>query len=179
MRARIGLTAVLAVSAAFVYASAHQEARKVKCPGDDPHNDAPVFSGGEVVTHIKCGQKVMVVGTKGDYYHVRYANVEGDMHWSEFKGASPPGTAGLLRRAMRRQSRVAAAQAVARRAQAYARTVDPHIAWCDSHGGFDRRQVVNEPVYGTVTDNYGNQPKVTVPLTATYVVCKDGLRIQE
>jgi hypothetical protein len=55
MRARIGLTAVLAVSAAFVYASAHQ-ARKIECVDGDLNYYAPVFSGGEVLTHVKCGQ---------------------------------------------------------------------------------------------------------------------------
>lgn len=60
---------------------------------------------------------------------------------------------------------------------AYARTSDPHIAWCDNHGGFSQRATETENV--NVTDSNTGQSIGTGTIAHTYVVCKDGTRIKE
>jgi hypothetical protein len=123
---------------------------------------------------------VKVIGAKANHYHIRYRNIEGDMHWSELNGASPPGSAaGLLSRVLKRKSGAPIGQAAFTTAQAYARTADPDSAWCVSHGGFDKTQMIDDPVYGTAADNVSDQSNGRVPLTEKYVVCKDATWIQE
>jgi hypothetical protein len=60
---------------------------------------------------------------------------------------------------------------------AYARTSDPHIAWCDNHGGFQQRGTETETVQ--VTNSNTGMLIGTGRISHTYIVCKDGTRIKE
>lgn len=66
---------------------------------------------------------------------------------------------------------------VADAADAYARTSDPHIAWCDNHGGFMQRTTETDTVQ--VTDSNTGMPIGTGRISHTFIVCKDGTRIKE
>lgn len=71
----------------------------------------------------------------------------------------------------------ASLNSVANAADAYARTSDPHIAWCDSHGGFLQRTTESESVQ--VYDSNTGMPIGTGRINRTYIVCTDGTRIKE
>ena len=66
-------------------------------------------------------------------------------------------------------------QGIAQGMQAYARGADPHIAWCDNHGGYLDRAYESETVNVTLTDGQTG----TGTIQHRYVACKDGTRFKE
>jgi hypothetical protein len=144
---------------------------KVQCSGHEKHKylwQSPEST--KIVGEVKCGRKVIVTGPPvwhGSYAYIPVTTTD------KITGYLPSDAFDEKKGPSWREAVAGAATAM----DAYARTSDPHIAWCDNHGGFSQRATETENV--SVTNSSTGQPIGTGTIAHTYVVCKDGTRIKE
>jgi hypothetical protein len=143
---------------------------KVQCSGHEKHKylwQSPEST--KIVGEVKCGRKVIVTGPpvwRGGYAYIPVTTTDKITGYlpsdafDEKKGLS---------------WREVLADSIKQGTDAYARTADPHITWCDNHGGFSERATETE----NVNINPGNGQVVSGTIQHTYIVCKDGTRINE
>jgi hypothetical protein len=124
----------------------------------------------KIAGEVKCGQKVIVIGQPlwlGSFYYIPVVTADKKIGY-------------LSSDALEKKSGPSWREVVAgtgKAMEAYARSADPHIAWCDSHAGFSGRVTDADTV--RVTDSNTGQPIGTGTIAHTYIVCKDGTRIKE
>ncbi len=119
-----------------------------------------------ILKKLQCGQKVKLLDRGSVYSLVRVGRREGYVP-SAYIGSTSGEVA------------TQPIQRIANNVQVYIRATDPHVPWCDSHGGFVQHQTVNESPDPTLTDQHSNQAEEMGTITKRYLICKDGTRIQE
>ena len=165
------LVVILANFAIPAGAQSKPQRLKVQCSHVEKHKlllespDSVKFAG-----EVRCGKKVIITGPavwRGSFAYIPVMTAD------KITGYLPSDAFDKKSASSWREAVAGAATAI----DAYARTSDPHIAWCDNHGGFSQRAAETENV--NVTNSNTGQPIGTGTIAHTYVVCKDGTRIKE
>jgi hypothetical protein len=164
-------------------AQSKPEKLKVYCPQGQKTERLFANTDLDFSTHFaKCGEKVLVLRV-----HCSLAHLPVDCAHVETTDKTEEGY--LLLSAFEKKPREAkqasqtpgwrqVGQGIATGMQSYGRAADPHIAWCDNHGGFRERITTsqNQTVNANVN---GQQVSGTVTTYTTYVVCNDFTRFPE
>lgn len=179
MRLTLSSVVILGMLTAAIPVHAQQQRLKLRCIAkqktltlwENPHSacERGDCTATKEVGTVKCGTKVTVLGSELSGYAWTYLLIKTGDKIGYVR-------ADMLDSAQRHSWRDAV-QAAATAMDAYARTSDPHIAWCDNHGGFQERTTDRETV--NITDTNTGTPLGTGTISHTYIVCKDGTRIKE
>lgn len=146
---------------------------KVRCPG--VKQPRPLFSAPDSLQsmgEVKCGTNVAVLAFDAGHWHVRVDGKEGYLLEDAIESREQ-----AHERKRRQWNR--AAEIIRQSSENFARGLDPHIAWCDDHGGFHSRDRKVKGYVGAGYDLSGYPIPAYVEITRTYVVCKDGRRFLE
>jgi hypothetical protein len=123
----------------------------------------------KIAGEVRCGKKVIVTGPvvwRGSFAYIPVKTAD------KITGYLPSDAFDKKKGASWKE---VLADSIKQGTDAYARTADPHIAWCDNYGGFVDRAYENETV--RVTLDNGQSGVGTIQ--HVYIVCKDGTRIKE